>query len=334
MHKVSYGLEDSRIPRACNRGTYFIKFPSCTPVFALILLNCHIPLHACFRHADHLPVDQISLTPSYRRESYRRRLDIAIDVQARGVPGVSTSSATLLEISSSGCRIRSQHTFELGARVAFDLPSASAPLKLDARIVSRGKSVANFIYDYALSFSGLSKLQKDQLTQALVAFGRLDAVAVAFKKRGDVKPSLTQTRIAYREEVTFPVRCASGEQVFSDGHVSDVSIDGMRLWVQTALEQGSPLELTFTPPSYVLWPDSASVDVGRQMGTRSSEFREISAQAVVVARQPSNTAKLPHGIQFVDLPCEDRQELARFIRCLQLYKSAQRAAPLTERSAP
>ena len=239
-----------------------------------------------------------------------------------------------MDLSSTGCRIRSQHTYETGVRVGFDLPSASKPLKLIGTIVKREKSVSSFIYDYGLTFVGLNELQKEAIVKELMNFQRRDAVAISFKKHSETTKDATQMRLTYREEVTFPVRYMHGQNVFANGHASDISMDGMRLWVDTALQNGARLHLTFTLPDYVLFPEHEPDDLPRAAGKSPNSFKEMSAKSIVVARLPSNTRKLPHGVKFVDLHPVDREELARFIHTLQLYKLARRKNEMAKRPAP
>ena len=255
-----------------------------------------------------------------------------IELKVLGLHGEPFRAATLMDLSSTGCRIRSQHTYELGARVGFDLPSATKPIKLVGAIVSREKSVSSFIFDYGLTFAGLSEAQKEHIVQELMNFQRRDAVAISFKKQSDVQKDVSQMRLTYREEVTFPVRYMHGQSVFAEGYCSDISMDGMRLWVDSALQNGARLHLTFKLPDFVLYPDHEPDDLPK--GKHKNAFAEMNAKGIVVARLPSNTKKLPHGVKFIDLHPVDREELARFIHTLQLYKLAKRKGQQAKRPMP
>lgn len=261
-------------------------------------------------------------TPSNRRTSYRQKLDIPIEVKIQGLHGEPNRQATLMDLSSTGCRIRSQVTYEMGTRVGFTLPSADRPLKLSGAIVSREKSVSSFIFDYGITFSGLSDAQKETIVQQLMSYQRRDAVAVSFKKSTETVKDGPQTRLTYREEVTFPVSFIHGQSVNSSGHASDISMDGIRLWTDMALQNAARVHLKFTLPEYVLYPEAEPDELPRPVGKHPQAFREMTARGVVVARLPSNTKKIPHGVKFVDLHPVDREELARFIHLLQLYKLA------------
>ncbi|GAC1655154.1 MAG: hypothetical protein NVS9B12_06120 [Vulcanimicrobiaceae bacterium] len=276
-----------------------------------------------WRLADEIRVNERKPAPSNRREAYRQKLDLPIELKALGTGG-SLRAATLIDLSTTGCRVRSQHTYTMGTQVAFDLPTAVKPIKLSGAIVSREKSVSSFIFDYGLSFANLSREQKDAIARELMNFQRRDAGAVSVKKYTDPAKDQTQMRLSYREEVTFPVRYIHGQNAFAEGHASDISMDGMRLWVDTALQNGARLHLTFTLPDHVLYPDCEPAEMPRPQGKSPNSFREMTTKSVVVARLPSDSRKLAHGVKFLDLHPVDREELARFIHTLQLYKLARR----------
>lgn len=238
-----------------------------------------------------------------------------------------------MDLSSTGCRIRSQHTYEMGTRVGFDLlTTENKAMRLTGTIVTREKSVSSFIFDYGVTFSGLGAQQKEAIVQELMNFQRRDAVAVAFKKYSDPKADAPQTRLTYREEVTFPVQFMHGQSVVSEGYASDISMDGMRLWTDSAMQNGARLHLTFTLPDYVLYPEAEPGEHPRQ-GRHPSSFKEMRTKSIVVARLPSSIRKLPHGVKFVDLHPVDREELARFIHLLQLYKLAKKKGQQAKRHA-
>lgn len=272
--------------------------------------------------------------PSNRRETYRQKLDLPILVKILGLHGETNRAATLMDLSATGCRIRSQHTYEVGTKLGFELPAASNGMKLTGAIVSREKSVSSFIFDYGLTFAGLSEQQKEAIVQELMNFQRRDAVAVSFKKFDGAVKDAPQTRLTYREDVTFPVRYMHGQSVHAEGYASDISMDGIRLWGDTALQNGARLHLTFTLPDYVLYPDADPDQLPRPQGKNVQSFKQMTAKGVVVARLPSDTRKLPHGVKFVDLHPVDREELARFIHLLQIYKLAKRKGQPAKKPAP
>ncbi|MDP9017995.1 MAG: PilZ domain-containing protein [Candidatus Eremiobacteraeota bacterium] len=266
---------------------------------------------------------QRDATPSNRRTSFRQKLDIPIEVKIQGLLGEPNRQATLMDLSSTGCRIRSQVTYDMGTRIGFDLPTGGKHLKLTGAIVSREKSVSSFIFDYGITFANLSATQKEAIVQQLMNYQRRDAVAFSFKKQADTNKDAPQTRLTYREAVTFPVTFMHGQSPASTGHATDISMDGIRLWCGTALQNGARVHLTFTLPEYVLYPDADPEDpTPRATGKHPQGFKEMSARGVVVARLASNEKKIPHGVKFVDLHPVDREELARFIHLLQLYKLA------------
>ena len=273
--------------------------------------------------------------PNNRRESYRQKLDVPIDVKIVGLHGQLNKPGTLMDLSASGCRIRSRENYELGTRIGFDVPSSEKHMKLTGTIVKREKSVSSFIFDYGVTFSGLSEGQKEAIVQELMHFQRRDAKAVSFKKFADVRTEQPQTRLTYREEVTFPIQFMHGQSVHSSGFASDISMDGIRLWTDMALQNGARLHLTFTLPDYVLYPDIEPGEPIPRVANKSQHaFKEMHMKGVVVARLPSNTRKLPHGVKFVDLHPVDREEVARFIHLLQIYKLAQRKGQQRKKPAP
>lgn len=268
-------------------------------------------------------IDRKPAAPSNRRESYRQKLDLPIDLKVLGLHGAANRAATLMDLSATGCRIRSQHTYEMGTRVGFALPTEASHMKLSGTIVSREKSVSSFIFDYGLSFAGLSDQQREAIVQELMNFQRRDAVAVSFKKYADARQEQPQTRLTYREEVTFPVRFMHGQSHNLEGHASDISMDGIRLWTDFAMQNAARIHMSFTLPDYVLYPELEPEDP-KPTNKSVQAFKEMHCKGVVVARLPSNTRKLPHGVKFVDLHPVDREEMGRFIHLLQLYKLSKR----------
>lgn len=268
-------------------------------------------------------IERKPAAPSNRRESYRQKLDLPIDLKVLGLHGEPNRAATLMDLSATGCRIRSQHTYEIGTKVGFALPTAANHMKLSGTIVTRDKSVSSFIFDYGLSFAGLSEPQREGIVQELMNFQRRDAVAVSFKKYADARVEQPQTRLTYREEVTFPVKFMHGQSHHLEGHASDISMDGVRLWSDVAMQNGARIHMSFTLPDYVLYPELEPEDP-KPAVKKGQPFKEMHCKAVVVARLPSNTRKLPHGVKFVDLHPVDREEMGRFIHLLQLYKLARR----------
>lgn len=191
----------------------------------------------------------------------------------------------------------------------------------------REKSVSSFIFDYGLSFAGLSEQQREGIVQELMNFQRRDAVAVSFKKYADARTEAPQTRLTYREAVTFPVRFMHGQSHHLQGQASDISMDGIRLWTDFAMQNGARIHMTFTLPDYVLYPELEPEDP-KPAGKPVQAFKEMYCKGVIVARLPSDTRKLPHGVKFVDLHPVDREEMGRFIHQLQLYKLARRKGGL------
>lgn len=269
-------------------------------------------------------IERKPAAPSNRRESYRQKLDLPIELKILGLHGEPNRPATLMDISASGCRIRSQHTYDMGTKVGFALPTAANHMRLAGTIISREKSVSSFIFDYGLSFAGLSDQQREGIVQELMNFQRRDAVAVSFKKHADARVEQPQTRLTYREEVTFPVHFMHGSAVHSEGYASDISMDGIRLWSDAALQNGARVHMTFTLPDYVLYPEADPNDPVRPGARRGAGFKEIQCRGVVVARLQSDVRQIPHGVKFVDLHPVDREEVGRFIHLLQLYKLAKR----------
>lgn len=272
-------------------------------------------------------IERKPAAPSNRREAYRQKLDLPVELKVLGLHGEPNRAATLMDLSASGCRIRSQHTYEMGTKVGFALPTAANHMRLAGTIVSREKSVSSFIYDYGLSFAGLSDQQREGIVQELMNFQRRDAVAVSFKKYADVRADQPQTRLTYREEVTFPVHFMHGSAVHGEGYASDISMDGIRLWSDVGFQNGARVHMTFTLPDYVLYPESDQNDPGRPMIRKGNAFKEIQCKGVVVSRLQGDVRKIPHGVRFVDLHPVDREEVGRFIHLLQLYKLAKRRGP-------
>ena len=264
-----------------------------------------------------------------RRSAYRQKLDLPIEVKVLGLHGAPTKPATLVDLSATGCRIRSRETYDMGTRVGFHWKGMSGAMRIGGRIIKREKTVSSFIYDYGIAFASMTPDEEDNIFQELLSFQRRDAVANAEKKTavGVAADELPQTRLSYRESVTFPVRYATGNQHDCEGEASDISMDGIRLWTNVALQSGARLHLTFTLPDFVLSVDSPEAIKRRSEFSRKNErFTEIRTKGLVVARLQGQGKGMPHGVRFVDLHPADREELARFIHSLQIYRLAERRA--------
>jgi len=142
--------EDSNALRSQLRRSgfdYLVRRPVHAEALRLMLLHC-----------------------CYKGEERRREPRVVVGVGVSYRAGLMSRDATLVDLSSRGCRLLSEHRVELGKRIAVQIPEALDDggdlLELPARVVHVAETSANGVDGFWL---GCSFDKLDELTQHAIA---------------------------------------------------------------------------------------------------------------------------------------------------------------------
>jgi hypothetical protein len=149
-------------------------------------------------------------------------------------------------------------------------------------------------------------------------------------------PAPAQKRSAFRMPVEFDVLYTlEGRTGRRYARANDLSAGGLRLSSDEDLIKGSILELDFRLPEDFLEGLTVEKEVFEQtpFGLRPESVKtqpppfapmHLKAEALSTFYMPS-TRKLAHGMKFIDLAQEDKEELTRFVHLWQLHQIRLRA---------
>ncbi|HUA08639.1 MAG TPA: PilZ domain-containing protein [Candidatus Acidoferrales bacterium] len=269
-----------------------------------------------------------------QRGTYRQSIELPIAVEVDGLP--APVYGTLINISETGCRIRSLILIDRNRDVTFELkrPGHRA-MGLRGRIVSRSTPPRGGGYEYGVTFH-MTKTERDALTKEIQEMQRREAAA-----RADARPAAPaapaqpaaptgkQRRGSVRTLIGFPVKYRIKGKASISAEANDVSMGGLRLICEQKIEIGTMVELRFTLPSSVLWvyPPAEERTEITPFGPRRIRipdnrraFEEMTVVGRVVSRfAPSNNKEI-YGVQFTDIDGYQREEIARFTHAVQLSK--------------
>jgi hypothetical protein len=189
----------------------------------------------------------------YKGEERRREPRVPIGVEISFRLGSTERLATLVDLSSRGCRLISRHRVDLGRRIqvmipeAFDAGDVVERLAVPARVVHVESSESGGIecYRIGVSFERPDGQTRDALD--LMIFDRVDGpatlrarprTAIERNRTIAVQDRRRQTRAAYSQ--TIP---AFGERALRVLVGRDLSVRGMRVLPQPELWIGDHLQL-------------------------------------------------------------------------------------------
>lgn len=270
------------------------------------------------------------------RESYRQTVDLPVQVDVRGVR--LPINATIVDISVSGCRLRSWIALDRGVTVAFDWPRESVRLRLAGTIVARRPSSQGETYEYGVTFTGLLPDEQATLTKEILEAQRREAFNRAQRAAAmNVKPSDINRRTAYRANVQFPLELSFLEKPGAPLQVtaSDISAGGLRITCDRELDVNDEVMLRFHLPNDVLRVFPAKIEeevvmtpFGPRTRTRNQRrpFEEMRIRARVAGRFGGEEETPAFGIAFVEVEAYTREEIARFIHAVQLGELRERRA--------
>jgi c-di-GMP-binding flagellar brake protein YcgR len=265
-----------------------------------------------------------------QRQSYRQSIELPIAVSVRGLP--APVYGTLINISETGCRLRSLILLDRNRLIEFDLNrSGGDPLLLRGRVLSRATPQSEAGYEYGVAFENLSASQQHALGREIAEMQRRAAAArvsarEAAQYAGDAGK---QRRTSVRTFITFPVRYKPNGRSANAAEANDVSSGGLRLLCQEALTVGDELEVRFTLPNDVLTvypkPDDRFeiTPFGRKrvrVPDNRRPFSEMVIRGRVLSRQEPLRGLEVYGVGFTDVDGYQREEIARFTHAVQLSR--------------
>lgn len=282
----------------------------------------------------HRNVRQEGSAPEQRdqRRFFRQSIELPIAVTVGKLP--APVYATLMNISETGCRLRSLILIERDRSVEFELQRPGrSPLHLNGTILARSQPEVGGGYEYGIEFQHVNANERDALARELLDIQRREAKARAEAREGDHgghgAGAAAQRRTSVRTSASFPIRYRVQDRIFVVAEASDISTGGLRLTCGETLPIGSELELQFTLPSAVLdvYPKATERTEISPFGPRRVRlpdnrrpFEEMILRARVVGRLEPQHGRELYGIQFIDIDGYQREEVARFTHAAQLLK--------------
>lgn len=266
-----------------------------------------------------------------QRRTYRQSIELPIAVEITGLP--APVYGTLVNISETGCRIRSLILIDRDRDVRFELkrPGHKAIL-LKGRVVSRATPSSGGGYEYGVTFV-LTNTEREVLLGEIQEMQRREAAARADNRPPSVAPAPAATdkqrRGSVRTMVGFPVRYRTPGKPAIVAEANDVSMGGLRLITAEKIEIGTMVELRFTLPNSVLWVYPAPEERTEitpfgerriRIPDNRRPFDEVLVHARVVSRFAPQREREVYGVQFTDIDGYQREEVARFTHAVQLAK--------------
>jgi c-di-GMP-binding flagellar brake protein YcgR len=268
---------------------------------------------------------------SNQRQSYRQSIELPIAIEVSGLP--APVYGTLINISESGCRLRSLILIDRDRDVTFELcRPGHRPLALRGRILSRAHPPAGGGYEYGVSFGGMTNTERAALGKEIQEMQRREAAARANTRAPRTTVGITpskQRRGSVRTMVGFPVRYRLAGRPALEAEANDLSTGGLRLISSEKIDLGSTIELRFTLPSTMLWvyPHPEERTEITPFGPRQIRipdnrrpFEEMTIAGRVVSRFAPTRGREVYGVQFTDIDGYQREEVARFTHAVQLAK--------------
>ncbi len=274
-----------------------------------------------------------SSTPSERgnqRQYYRQSIELPVGVSVRGLP--APVYGTLINISETGCRLRSLILLDRNRVVEFSLGrGAGDELVLRGRVLSRSTPQSEAGYEYGIVFDGLTPAERDSLAREIAEMQRRAAAArvTAREAAKDAGEGGKQRRSSVRAFIAFPVRFRPTNRSAVTGEATDISAGGLRLICDDRLDVGGELELRFTLPGGVLgvYPkpdDRFEITPFGQRRVRVPDnrrpFTEMILHGRVLSHNEPQNGREVYGVGFVDIDGYQREEIARFTHAVQLSR--------------
>ncbi len=272
-----------------------------------------------------------SIERDNQRRSYRQSIELPIAVEVAGLP--APVYGTLINISETGCRIRSLILIDRDRDVSFELKRPGHPaMHLRGKVVSRATPPYGGGYEYGITFK-LTNTEKGALNKEIQEMQRREAAARADRRPttvGTTAPSAAkQRRGSVRTLVGFPVRYRIPGRPAITAEANDVSTGGLRLITVDKLENGTMVDLRFTLPESVLWVYPAAEERTEitpfgprriRIPDNRRPFEEMIVHGRIVSRFAPSRDREVYGVQFTDIDGYQREEIARFTHAVQLAR--------------
>ena len=275
-----------------------------------------------------------SIERGNQRGTYRQSIELPIAVEIAGLP--APVYGTLINISETGCRIRSLILIDRNRDVSFELkrPGHTA-IHLRGKVVSRATPPTGGGYEYGITFKQTNS-EKTALSKEIQEMQRREAAARADARPttvGSTAPAIAksgkQRRGSVRTMVGFPLRFRVTGKPAMTAEANDVSTGGLRLITPEKFENGTMVEMRFTLPNSVLWVYPAAEDRTEitpfgprriRIPDNRRSFEEMIVHGRIVTRFAPNRDREVYGVQFTDIDGYQREEVARFTHAVQLAK--------------
>jgi c-di-GMP-binding flagellar brake protein YcgR len=263
-----------------------------------------------------------------QRQTYRQSIELPLAIEVEGLP--AQVYGTLVNISETGCRLRSLILIDRQRDVHFELKRpGSKGITLRGRIVSRSTPPQGGGYEYGVTFV-LSSSERDALAKEIQEIQRREALSRASEKKAPARTaSGKQRRTSVRTLVGFPIKYRLSGKASIAAEANDLSTGGLRLLCKERLDIGVPVELRFTLPSDSLWVYPAAQERTEitpfgprrvRLPDNRRPFEEMTVQGRIVSKFPPQKDLEVYGVQFTEIDGYQREEVARFNHAVQLAK--------------
>lgn len=268
--------------------------------------------------------------PEKLRQAFRLDVneDIVVTLEGMG----RTMSATLVDLSEGGCRLRTRLCIP-HAQLEFIWKGPREKIKL------WGDMVGTRITDSKASEFGvrfeMPQIEKDKLVQELHEIQR----RMAFKPTEEIPVESgvgRAKRKAYRAPVKFPISFKPADKMNEIvGMAADLSIGGILLISPEPLKEGSEVEVDFVMPVEAVDLGGEQREVVEQgpFGQRKVKklipvrpFEPVHTKAKVLKRVGASPEGTAYGASFVGLSAFMGEEIARFVHAFQLTQLRRAAA--------
>ncbi len=262
--------------------------------------------------------------------SHAHSLEMPIVMSVRRLP--APVYATLMEITGSGCKIRSLVLLDRGNECEFDLGIAGGtPITVCGRVHHRRNAPTGARFEYELSFDKMPEAQVDLLAKQIRELEVKAAASRSMQASINALPTTDRNRRgSYRALTSFSIEYRrDGAPRFDEGRVGDLSATGIRMNCVETIPIGTMLELRVTLPSSILevYPEETlAIDMSsgtpRRVGRPDMRrpFDVMLLRGRVVTRfQPVRDREV-YGVAFLEIDGYQREEIARFTHALQLSK--------------
>jgi c-di-GMP-binding flagellar brake protein YcgR len=267
--------------------------------------------------------------PAPAPKSHAHSLETPVVMSVRKLP--APVYATLMDITATGCTLRSLVLMDRDTEVEFELSdNGASSVVARGRIVSRKAAPQGARFEYTVRFEMLGS-QVDALARHVRELERRAALARSQVALNAI-PTTDQRRGSYRALTSMPVLYRMENDVPREGRIADISCSGIRLICNSTIEIGTPLDLRFTLASSVLdiFPEeTAVIDVSGPVPKRVGRpdqrrpFAEMMLKGRVVTRfAQTRDNREVYGIAFVEIDGYQREEIARFTHAVQLSRLA------------